>query len=117
MQSVHDFVTSLFSKEAVAPQEPAADTSKVDTQDDIGYVVVTQEPATDPTGATQEPPVREQKEDDLDVADTQEPATDPTGDTQEPLVVDANDKVDAEQQFSPPLEPATTEASVTLASL
>jgi len=76
MQSVHDFVTSFFSKEAVAPQEPATDTSKVDTQDDIGYGAVTQELATDPTGATQEPPVGEQKEDDLDVVDTQEPATD-----------------------------------------
>jgi len=57
VQSVHDFVTSFFSKEAAAPQEPAADTSKVDTQDDIGYVAVTQEPTTDPTGDTQEPPV------------------------------------------------------------
>lgn len=117
MQSIHDFVRLFSLKGAAVTQEPAAEKSKVDTQDDIGHVAVTQEPATDPTGETQEPPVGEQKEDDLHVVVTQEPTTDPTNDRQEPLVLDANDKVDAEQHFSPPLEPATTEASVTLASL
>lgn len=61
VQSVHDFVTSFFSKEAAAPQEPATDTSKIDTQDDIGYVAVTQEPTTKPIGATQELPIGKQK--------------------------------------------------------
>lgn len=51
------------------------------------------------------------------MADTQEATTDPIGDTKETPVVDANDKVDAKQQFSPPLEPATTEAPITLAFL
>ena len=51
------------------------------------------------------------------MAVTQEPATDPTGATQEPPIVDANDKIDAEQQLSIPLESPTTQASVTLASL
>ena len=49
-------------------------------------MAVTQELATDPIGATQEPPVGEQKEDDLHVAITQKPATDPIGATQEPPI-------------------------------
>jgi len=117
MQSAHNFVTLFSLKEVVVTQEPAAETSKVDTQDDIGHVAVTQELATDPTGATQEPPVGKQKDNDLHVAVTQEPATDPTGDTQEPPVVDANDQIDAEQRSLPPLEPAATQAPAILASL
>ena len=117
MQSVDNFVTLFSLKEVAVTQEPAAETSRVDTQDDIGQVAVTQEPATDPTGATQEPPVGKQKDNDLHVAVAQEPATDPTGDTQEPLVADANDQTDAEQRSLPPLEPAITQAPTTLASL
>lgn len=95
MQSIDNFVT-LFS-EAVVTQEPTAKKSKVDTQGDIGQVVVTQEPATDPTGDTQKPPVGKQKDNDLHVVVTQKSATNPIGDTQEPLVVDANDQMDAKQ--------------------
>lgn len=77
-----------------------------------------QEPATDLTGVTQEPPIEKQNVDDLDVAVTQEPATDLTGDTQEPPVENANDEASTEQRSSHPLEPATpTEGPVTLASL
>ena len=57
MQRVHDFVTLFSSKEAVVTQELAAKTSKVDTEDDMGYVAITQERAADPTGNTQEPPI------------------------------------------------------------
>ena len=41
IQSVHDFVTSFFSIEAAAPQEPTADKFKLDIQADIGHVAVT----------------------------------------------------------------------------
>lgn len=95
MQSLHSFVT-LFSEAAVT-QEPAAEKSKVDTQGNIGQVAITQEPATNPTGDTQEPHVGKQKGSDLHVAVTQKIATDPIGDTQEPPVVDINDQMDAEQ--------------------
>jgi len=95
MQSVDSFVT-LFSEVAVT-QEPAAEKSKVDTQGDIGQVAVTQEPTTNPTGDTQEPPIGKQKDSDLHVAVTQKTSTDPTSDTQEPPVADANDQMDAEQ--------------------
>lgn len=80
-------------------------------------MVITREPATDPTGATQKPPVGKQNDNDLHVAVTQEPATDPTGNTQEPPIADANDQIDAEQRSIPPLEPTTTQALATLAFL
>lgn len=97
MHSIHDFVTSFFSKDATTPQEPVANSSKVDTQDNVRHVANTQELGTDLRGVTQEPPVGKQKENDLDVAITQKPATDPTGDTQKPPVEDANDEVSTEK--------------------
>lgn len=41
MKNVHDFVTSFLSEDAGAPQEPAVDLLKVDTQDDVHHVDVT----------------------------------------------------------------------------
>ena len=61
MQNVQDFVTSFLSEDASAPQEPAANLSKVDTQDDVQHVAITKEPTTDSTGVTQEPPANEQR--------------------------------------------------------
>ena len=88
MQNVQDFVTSFLSEDAGTPQEPAANLSKVDTQEDVQHVAVPQEPTTDSTSVTHEPPAEEQKIDDLEVAVPQEPATSPASATQEPPVDD-----------------------------
>jgi len=84
MQNVQDFVTSFISEDTAVTQEPATNSSKVDTQDNVPHVTVTQEPATDSIGVTQEPPLEELKIDNLDVTATQEPATSTAGVTQEP---------------------------------
>lgn len=46
MKVAHEFVTSFLSEDAAAPQEPTADLSKVDTQDDVHHISAPQEPAT-----------------------------------------------------------------------
>ena len=127
MKNVQDFVTSFLSEDATAPQEPAANLSKVDTQYDVQHVAVTQEPTTNSIGVTQEPVTEELKIDDLEVLAPQEPTNDSTlveeqkidylevANPQEPTTHStcSEEKKLDDQEVAIPQEPTTNPVGVT----